>query len=112
MTDYTLFCSEKGADPWMHVSLEVAINGIVIHDHSIGDSCRNFAGRDEVEYTVSINFDDAQKILRHLGQEPGKYPLQKLGLYLAEILDGDPGAAMRFRELAEAAGVKPGRHVW
>jgi len=105
MTSYELFRSEEGADPYYYITLSVTINGISLFDHSFGESCRSVTGTDEIEYYTGVSTEGAEKILRHLGQEPGPYPAQKLALYLAETLHGRPDATERFRELAKAAGV-------
>lgn len=109
---YEVYCSAKDADPWFTVTVESTGNGVTVFDHSLGVSCERWFGKDEIESWASVNDTDAATMLRSVGVEPGKYAADRLALYLAETLDGNPGAKAEFAAIAERAGVKVNSFVW
>ena len=95
-----------------YIDMVVNPDGLMVEDYTVGKSTEIFFGREDHEYTVSLNRDKAEKVLNAYGISPGIYPAEKLALRFAERYTGDSCAASKFKEVVESAGVKPEVFVW
>ena len=88
------------------VTLVVEVNAVRLEDHNVGELCEEVWGDKDHEQVLSVDTHGAAKVLRHLDMEFGDQPIDVLGKYLAETLDGRSDAVIRFRDLMNAAGVE------
>lgn len=88
------------------VRLIVEVNAIRLQDCNVGELCEDVWGEKNHERILSVDTHGAAIVLQHLEMEFGDEPIDTLARHLEKELNGRSDAAMRFRELMAAAGVK------
>jgi len=90
-----------------YVDMSVREDMIHIDDFTHGSSTKEFFGSSSHGIEMFIDRENAIKVLEAYGMRVGKFPAEKLALYLAERFTGNDSAFSAIREVVKEAGVKP-----
>jgi hypothetical protein len=95
-----------------YITLSVNPDALLLEDYTFGSDVAAHYSRGEREYNVSLNEDDAIKILEANDLALGEYPIYTLGLWFAERYKGKSDATGSLLKIAEKAGVKALVSAW
>jgi hypothetical protein len=101
-----------GPDLCGHITLSIDPDALLLVDYTFGPEVSAIYGRGEREYNVSLDEDDAIKILEANGLAMGTYPINTLGLWFAERYKGKSDATGSLLKIAEKAGVEALVSAW
>ena len=92
--------------------LYVGTDSIAVEELGVDKFVDLFTGRNDFEYSASVDVAGARKILETTGLEPGDTPTKTLGRWFVARFRGDRLATTHFVALAKSAGVKPNIFAW